>query len=182
MNNNAYDQFGRPCKELYAMDLAFTVSKRSIDPSTKHGTVITDQYGGIITTGYNGPIANSIDKDIPLTRPHKYAFLEHSERNAIYFAAKKGESLENSIFYITGLPCIDCLRGILTVGASKIIYGPLTSIMHNDFENHKKQYEKLLSNHSIIIKPFQFIDELFNENIFAKKSCKNRLFYSFIWS
>jgi dCMP deaminase len=50
-------------------------------------------------------------------RPEKYFWIEHAERNAIYNAALEGVSLKNSTIYLTsGLPCMDCARGIVNSG------------------------------------------------------------------
>jgi dCMP deaminase len=55
-------------------------------------------------------------------RPEKYFWFEHAERNAIYNAARIGVSLKNSTIYLTsGLPCMDCARGIVNSGI-KIVW------------------------------------------------------------
>jgi dCMP deaminase len=55
-------------------------------------------------------------------RPEKYFWFEHAERNAIYNAARIGTSLLDSTIYLTsGLPCMDCARGIVNSGI-KIVY------------------------------------------------------------
>jgi dCMP deaminase len=55
-------------------------------------------------------------------RPEKYFWFEHAERNAIYNAARIGVSLKNSTIYLTsGLPCMDCARGIVNSGV-KIVW------------------------------------------------------------
>jgi dCMP deaminase len=171
MNKKAYDEFGRPCLDLYAMNLCFEIAFKSIDPNTKHGCLVVDEYGGTLSSGFNGPPSGCIDKNIPLTYNNisylsKYSYLVHSEANAIYRAARKGTPLENSIFYITGFPCINCLQGILAVKAKKIIYGPLSSNMFD--EDYMKIYDIILDGQKIIIEKFKFEEELFKKNIDAK--------------
>lgn len=117
----------RPSWDDYFMDIAFVISQKSIDPSTKHGCVVVDEDKGILSVGYNSPPRGCIDQLIPLTRPEKYAFLLHSEENCIIHAARCGISLMGSTFYITGYPCSRCFRGIINVGAKKVIYGPIPS-------------------------------------------------------
>jgi dCMP deaminase len=54
-------------------------------------------------------------------RPEKYFWFEHAERNAIYNAARIGVSLKNSKIFITsGLPCMDCARGIVNSGITTV--------------------------------------------------------------
>lgn len=109
------------------MDMAFLISQKSLDPSTKHGCIAIDVDHTPLSMGYNSPPRNCIDENIPLERNLKYPFFCHSEENCIINAARSGISLKGSIFYITGFPCSKCFRGILNVGAIKIVYGPVKS-------------------------------------------------------
>ena len=71
--------------------------------------------------------------------------MEHAERNAIYNAARIGISLKKSIFYVTGPPCPDCLRGIIQVGATEIIYGDrVANSFTQDWYHLYKYYEDLI--------------------------------------
>lgn len=115
----------RPDWDTWFMTLAFIVSQRSLDKTTKHGCVVVDTSHTILSVGYNGPPRGCIDENVPLDRPAKYLFMEHAESNAITNAARSGISLRGSFFYITGPPCHDCFRKIVNVGAVKIIQGPI---------------------------------------------------------
>lgn len=118
---------GRPDWDEWFMTLCFVISQKSLDPHTKHGCVVVDDDRTILSVGYNSPPRGCDDTLIPLERPAKYKFMEHSESNAVNNAARTGTSLRGSTFYITGHPCQDCLRRIINVGAKKIIYGPVGS-------------------------------------------------------
>ena len=118
--------------DTYFMALSFMASMRSIDPSTKHGCVIVDEYNRILATGYNGPIAGVDDSTVPLTRPEKYPHLPHAEENAIL--SLNYAKLPNAKLYVTGEPCHKCLRMILQKGIRHIVYGPQGSNMHNEEE------------------------------------------------
>ena len=168
-----YDSLGRPTKDLYFMNLCVAISKRSIDPNSKHGCVFVDQEGGILSTGYNGPVRNSVDSQVSLEAPLKYDALEHSERNGIYQAARHGIPLNGSIVYVTGLPCIDCLRGIIQVGVVKIIYGPLQSVMTST-PDYLSRFDKILYCQKIKIQRFAFDDVLFEMNPGFKEICDTR--------
>jgi|TARA_Y100000310_G_scaffold332744_1_gene408893 dCMP deaminase len=121
------DNLGRPSWDLYFMSLAFVVAQRSLDRDTKHGCVVINEDKTVLALGYNGPPRGSIDENVPLTRPEKYPYMVHSELAAIINAARHGIPLKGSIFYITGHPCADCMRSIINVGATKVIYGPVGS-------------------------------------------------------
>jgi dCMP deaminase len=178
---NAFDKFGRPCKELYFMNICFDVALRSIDPNTKHGCVAVSESGSILSTGYNGPVAGSDDNLVPLERPsennqilHKYNFLLHAEDNCVTNAAKQGACLKDSYFYVTGIPCLICMQRVINIGAKEIIYGPLCSKMTSS-EEYMEGYSKIFSliPKSIILKPFSFEKELFEMNKKAEEASKD---------
>lgn len=107
------------------MTMALAVSQRSLDPSTKHGSVIVDSKNRLISMGYNSFPRHCIEESLPLTRPDKYKVIIHSETNAIINANNK--ELEGSTIYITGYPCTNCFGNMINVGIKKIIYGPVGS-------------------------------------------------------
>lgn len=106
----------------FYLRLAFFWASKSKDTSTKAGCVIVGQDKVQLSAGYNGlprgiePTERRLNE-----RPYKYYWHEHSERNAIYNAARKGVELIDSVFYITGPPCASCARGIVSVGASMVV-------------------------------------------------------------
>jgi dCMP deaminase len=103
-------------------NLAKEISRLSKDKHTKHGCLAISKDGTILSMGYNGPPRGVNDDIIDYERPGKYIFMEHAERNCIYNAAREGVSLLGCIFYITGIPCVDCTRAMFQAGASKICY------------------------------------------------------------
>ena len=102
--------------------MADLVASWSKDRSTKVGCVVIDSKRTILATGYNG-FPRGIDDDVEgrHERPDKYAWAEHSERNALYSAARNGISLEGSMMYVTMCPCTDCARGIIQSGVKTVI-------------------------------------------------------------
>ena len=66
------DKMGRPDWIDYFISMAFLVAQRSLDPSTKHGCIVTCEDKTILAVGYNGPPRNCIDENVPLDRPKKY--------------------------------------------------------------------------------------------------------------
>jgi len=164
---NGFDELGRPVRDLYYMNLCFNVNIRSIDKSSKCGCVAVHEDGAILSTGYNNPIRGADDKDVPQTRPEKYDWMEHSERNVIYNASRHGIELNNCTFYITGFPCIDCLRAMIQSGAKKIVYGPNVTVMMDD-KDRIALYEKMLKGQTIVIKRFKYDNGLYSLNPFSE--------------
>lgn len=108
--------------DKYFLDMSKLVSSMSRDRSTQCGCVFVKDKR-VLTTGYNGFTVGTEDYDNEKKhkRPEKYYWFEHSERNAIYNAARKGISLEGATAYVTGPPCIDCARGMIQCGIRNII-------------------------------------------------------------
>ena len=46
----------------------------------------------------------------------------HAERNIIFYAAKKGISLEGATMYITHSPCIGCAQAMAASGIKRVVY------------------------------------------------------------
>lgn len=106
----------------YFLNIAEQVKLKSKDQSTQIGSVIVGKDNEILSTGYNS-FPRGLNDNIPerQERPEKYLYFEHSERNAIYNAARIGVSLRDSTIYLTsGLPCMDCSRAIINSGIKTV--------------------------------------------------------------
>lgn len=106
----------------YYFGIADAVRRKSKDKHTKIGSVIVGPDGEIVSTGYNS-LVRGIDDLVPerYERPEKYNWMEHSERNAIYNAARIGVSLKGCEIYMTcGMSCVDCGRAIIQSGITAV--------------------------------------------------------------
>ena len=167
------DELGRVHKDIRRMSLCFEIARSSFDPSSKHGCVIYHQDGAILSGGYNGPPQGAVDLEIPTTRPEKYDYFEHSERNAIYMAGRRGVALKDSIFYVTGFPCVECMRAIIQIGAFKLIYGPYNSVM-TDSEAYLKKFTLLLKGQKLRVERFKYDKELYEYTPRIKTLIENK--------
>ena len=107
----------------YFIGIAEQVKNKSKDINTQIGAVIVGRDKEILTTGYNSFPRGLNDELLERQgRPEKYFWFEHAERNAIYNAARIGVSLKESTAYLTsGLPCMDCARGLIQAGIKKVV-------------------------------------------------------------
>lgn len=110
----------------YFMLQAMTASFKSKDPNTKVGCVFVDDNNHQISMGYNGQIAGIDEQKLPWGNDktvgfeqQKYAYVVHSEANAILHAKS---SLENSRVYVTLFPCHECAKMIATVKVKEVVY------------------------------------------------------------
>lgn len=94
----------------------------SKDESTKVGCVIVNNNKTVVSSGYNGfPRGCRDDVPVRLSRPEKYFWFEHAERNAIYNAAYEGIALDGCTAYSTLCPCMDCARALVQSGIKRVV-------------------------------------------------------------
>jgi dCMP deaminase len=106
--------------DSYFMSLAFLVSARSKDPSTKVGAVLVMDDKSIFT-GYNGCPSNFNDEI--LSGPDKYHYVRHAEENALDFAGlERCRQQSNLTIYITFKPCPRCALKIAHFNVKNVIY------------------------------------------------------------
>jgi len=117
----------RPNWTNYFLGLAKVVSQRSHDIHTKHGCVITDRNNRVLGMGYNGFPRDLPDHLLPNTRPEKYPWMIHAERNALSNCIVRPD---NAIAYATGQCCNDCIMALWQEGVSKVV-------MMNSHGTHK---------------------------------------------
>lgn len=120
--------------KVHYLQQARLVAELSKDRSTKCGCVIVGMRRNVLTTGYNG-MCRGMDDNVEERheRPQKYAYFEHSERNAVYNAAYEGVRLAGSVAFVTGPPCVDCTRAMIQSGVVAVIIPE-----HHNFKEQEK--------------------------------------------
>lgn len=128
----------------YFLNIAEQVKQKSKDQSTQIGAVIVGEDNEVLSTGYNSfPRGMDDSKQERQERPEKYFWFEHAERNAIYNAARVGMALKNSTIYLTsGVPCMDCSRGIVNSGI-KVIWCKRTCTTKNKEKWEESQLKSI---------------------------------------
>lgn len=107
----------RPSWIDYFLGLAKVVSQRSHDIHTKHGCIITDKNHRILGVGYNGFPKGMDDGLLPVTRPEKYNWMIHAERNALSNCVIRPD---DGIAYVTGQCCNDCIMALYQEGVNEV--------------------------------------------------------------
>jgi dCMP deaminase len=108
----------RPTWIDYFLGLAKVVSQRSHDVQTQHGCVITDSHNRILGMGYNGFPRGVDDSNLPSTRPDKYPWMIHAERNALSNCVVRPD---NGTAYVTGQCCNDCIMALWQEGITTVV-------------------------------------------------------------
>lgn len=132
---------------LHFLEHAEVAAKKSKDKSTKIGIVIVDDRWNIVSTGYNG-IPRSCDDTKPErhSRPEKYMYFEHGERNAIFIAASRGVSTLGTTMYCSSgvFPCHECARAIIRSGIKRLVVTTYTLDSNGDWDESMKVSRELL--------------------------------------
>lgn len=125
----------------YFIGLAHVVSKKSHDVQTQHGCVITDRKNRVLGLGYNGFPRGVDDSALPNTRPDKYPWMIHAERNALANCIVRPDS---GIAYVTGQCCNDCIMSLWQEGV-ETVYMHDQHGSHLIDENCKLVFDKFIS-------------------------------------
>lgn len=131
------------------MSIAFVVSKRSPDAQTKHGCVITTPDFRVLSTGYNGFPRDMDYSLLPNTRPDKYPWMMHAERNALAWCQNRPV---DCIAFITGESCFGCITALWQHGISHV-YEVIGHGSHLIDEKEKKRKKIFVDNCGITLHP-----------------------------
>lgn len=108
--------------ETSLLAIARRVAEDSPDRSRKVGAVIIAPNGEIISVGCNTLPDGVEHSDEFLSRPAKYDWTEHAERNAIFEVAKSlGKSTEGCSMVLPWFPCAHCARAIVQAGIQRVV-------------------------------------------------------------
>jgi len=113
----------RPSWDEYFMSIAETVSTRASCDRKKVGCVIV-KNNRVLSTGYNGALAGvpSCDDIGHLMIDGHCKRVNHSELNAILYAARYGIPLDGAEIFINTYCCFECFKAIAAVGIKRIVY------------------------------------------------------------
>lgn len=106
--------------DQFFMSLAFFIGMKSKDLSTRVGSVIVTPTNRIVSVGYNG-FPKGVKDDVPLrhTRPTKYFWTAHSERNSIDNARR---DVDGCILYTPWIPCSWCAQAIIQNDIIEVVH------------------------------------------------------------
>lgn len=131
----------RPSWHQYFLGLAKIISLRSHDSQTQHGCVITDQNHRILGVGYNGFPKGLDDNKLPNTRPDKYPWMIHAERNALSNCVIRPD---HGIAYVTGQCCNNCIMSLWQEGITQV-YMANSHGTHLFDEKQKEMFNTFIS-------------------------------------
>jgi dCMP deaminase len=100
----------------YALEVAFTVARKSKDPWRKVGACLLRADNTLAAVGYNGFPAG-MEEDWA-DRDERRKLVVHAEQNALRYVVPG----ECALLAVTLLPCNDCLKVVAAYGIKKIVF------------------------------------------------------------
>lgn len=110
---------GKISWDNFYIGLAYVVSRKSPDEESKHGCMLVWPDNRPLSMGLNGFMRGADTDGLPTTRPDKYKWMYHAERNAIANAELRPAG---ATAYVTGECCEECLYSLWQHGVKKVIY------------------------------------------------------------
>jgi dCMP deaminase len=113
----------RPSWERYFMSIAKVVASRGTCDRKRVGCVIVKDKM-LLATGYNGSVRGAPhcdDVGHDMEDGHCVRTV-HAEVNAVAQAAKRGESLDGAVAFVTCAPWWGCTKMLLNAGINSIVY------------------------------------------------------------
>jgi dCMP deaminase len=115
---------GKKTMQNLTLELLFKAAQRSDDLNTQTSAILATSEGEILISG-----SNTLTKGVePLPercqRPGKLPWIEHSERNVVFEAARKGVATEGAHMHMRWFPCVECARAIAQSGISTLYCDP----------------------------------------------------------
>lgn len=136
--------------DQYFMTMAYLVSMRSKDPSTRVGAVIVGHNNEVRSTGYNGlPVGVTDVAERYEDVYFKSIASNHAEENAILHCARIGVPTQNCTMYTIWQPCAMCSKMIIQTGIKKVVFDKMfpgndPSLQENWKENMAISIDMLL--------------------------------------
>lgn len=147
--------------DQYFMTMAYLVSMKSKDPSTRVGAVIVTKDNQVVATGYNGfPRGIEDSEDRYINKAYKYLAINHAEENAILQCARNGVSAYGCRLYVPWIPCSRCAKLIIQSGITEVIYD--SRFPGNKQENQSDEWRQ-----SVIISQELLLEANVNLRIFT---------------
>ena len=128
----------------------------SKDPSKKVCALfIAPESLQILSTGYNGLPRKLEETEERWSKPAKYNYVVHAEKNGIYNACRNGVSLKGSICIVTFFPCSECARSLIQVGVDTLI-SPEPDFEHPKYGESFKYSIEMLKEVGVNIQTIDF--------------------------
>ena len=129
----------------------------SCDKHTKLGACVVDLDGNVLVTASNTMPDGLEIKPERLERPIKYEYIEHSERNACFYAARRGISLDGTIMYMScnPVPCKECARAVIQSGIKLVVGRDIRNVASKKWDDSCSFALDMLSEAGVMV---AFID------------------------
>lgn len=160
-------------QKIQWLTFAYNLATRSPDLSTQLGAVIVNDSGLVVGLGCNEfPKGVKVTTERLVSRPEKYHYIEHAERNAIYNSIVAGESTLGATMFCPWFACADCARGIIQSGIKKVIghqkmFDNTPERWRESIDNAFVMFDEAGVETELIVHDFGLEPRLFNEQMWT---------------
>ena len=158
--------------EEYYMGIAVLSALRSKDPKTQVGACLVDDYGRVISVGYNGAPYGMTDEEMPwhsdgeksrnrLSMKDDYVI--HAEQNILDNYRGQQDDLYRMKLYVTFSPCEKCTERLIIASPNEIIW--LREYQKKNYNLYSRWFSKTETNY-----------HPYNPNVIWDKESYNRFF------
>lgn len=103
------------------LKIAYGKAQESTNPSTQNGAVLVDDKGNVVLSAVNSFPDGVAETQERQTKPLRYKFSVHSERNVLYRAARLGIKTEGLTMVCPWAACSDCAQAIIQTGIKRLV-------------------------------------------------------------
>jgi dCMP deaminase len=145
--------------DQYFMTMAYLVSMKSKDPSTRVGAVIVGPDNEIRATGYNGLPRGFSDRNYRYEdREYKLYAINHAEENAILNCMMNGVSTKECTLYCPWISCSYCTKMIVQSGIKETVFDvnfPGNHIEYSgEWEKSMEIAKEILNETGVVVRGF----------------------------
>jgi dCMP deaminase len=115
----------------YFLQIANIIKVKSPDTHRQVGCVLVSANNRILSTGYNGLVANSNDDINWNDRDFVHSHVIHAETNCLLYAPPPAPQQGPCKLYITISPCCECIKLIASYNIKQVYFEE----KYKDFEN-----------------------------------------------
>lgn len=142
------------------------MQRYSHDPKKQTGAAIVDNSYHIYGLGSNTyPYKKELTEEDKVLlasnnfdNEHRYR-LEHAERNAIFFATRHNNPLENTIMTVSYTPCVDCANSIVNSGIGEVVDASVPDFTHHRWGASWKYVVNDLLRRSGVLYKYYVVDQ-----------------------
>jgi dCMP deaminase len=139
-----------PIKHNYYMKLAYNEAQKSEHPTNKKVGCILINNNDIFSYGHNKMLISDYSTELLNNKNSRTHLMCHAEEMCLAAKSNEQKITDNTILYITAIPCSTCARLIVLSGIKNIVY-PENALIGSQWKESCEYSQFLLKSEKINI-------------------------------